>query len=134
MQGPQAAPYTFQEAPVGRRDPHGPNREMLHHSIVVGGRIDPDKALQFQNLRERDPERLQKMWASAADESTTDGRPAASRRVESGVRELSMLRSYCVLDSEPSAPMNVCWRAQSSPCSRRSTISTSSRSRRGVAS
>ncbi|CAD6887922.1 unnamed protein product [Tilletia controversa] len=50
--------------------PYGPNREMLHHSVVTGGRIDPAKAPQFQLLRERDPERLRKMWASAADESS----------------------------------------------------------------
>ncbi|KAE8211529.1 hypothetical protein CF327_g4714 [Tilletia walkeri] len=50
--------------------PYGPNKEMLHHSIVMSGRIDPATAPQFQVLRQRDPERLGKMWDSAANASS----------------------------------------------------------------
>ncbi|KAK0558646.1 hypothetical protein OC861_006860 [Tilletia horrida] len=50
--------------------PFGPSREMLHHSVVMSGRYDPEKSEEFELLRKYDPQRLKMLWASAADEST----------------------------------------------------------------
>ncbi|KAE8208253.1 hypothetical protein CF327_g7140 [Tilletia walkeri] len=50
--------------------PEGPNREMLHHSVVISGRYDVAHSEEFQKLRERDPELLGCLWNRAANEAT----------------------------------------------------------------
>ncbi|KAK0523776.1 hypothetical protein OC834_005779 [Tilletia horrida] len=50
--------------------PSGPNREMLHHSVVASGVYDRARSEEFATLRERDPEELERMWNRAADPGT----------------------------------------------------------------
>jgi len=51
-------------------EPSGPNREFVHHSVVISGRFDPARSEEFKTLRERDPEQLQLIWARASDPNT----------------------------------------------------------------
>ncbi|CAD6887923.1 unnamed protein product [Tilletia controversa] len=50
--------------------PQGPNREMLHHSVVVCGRYDIAHSEEFKTLRAANPELLRSLWDRAADEAT----------------------------------------------------------------
>ncbi|KAL9938423.1 hypothetical protein V8E36_003046 [Tilletia maclaganii] len=57
--------------PVWGNDvPFGPNREMIHHSIVEAGRANPATSEQFEVLRKKDPDVLHMLWTRAADPSS----------------------------------------------------------------
>lgn len=44
--------------------------ESIHHSVVVGGKYDPDQSPQFESLRKENPGKLQSLWQQASDSNT----------------------------------------------------------------